>query len=74
MIKLPKKYYFEAGNHYTGSFTQGKFVFNYYVKYEEDFICKIWKGLLNSETAEDVIEKHFENLEDVSKYLENSVK
>jgi hypothetical protein len=70
MVKLPKDDYFKSGNPYSGSKTTENDCFNYFVEYREKYICKTWNGLLNSETAEDIVLVKFEHLEDVCDYLE----
>jgi hypothetical protein len=58
IFDIPQFYYFQSGNHFSGSQNQNQF--NYKILYgKENLTLQIWHGLLCSEKAEIEIEKTF---------------
>ncbi len=74
IFEIPKYFYFESGNDYSGS----KGDFSYKIISGEKFICKAWHGRLCSMKAEIENEAEFDRTEEgfnvMIKWLENCYK
>lgn len=71
IFRIPKFYYFESGNHYSGS----KGDFSYIIKNGEKLRCLTWHGRLCSDKADIENEKEFDKtqsgFDELIKWLEN---